>query len=169
MATWVALLAPWDSYFTNTFRWPASEDSTRRLWTRWIAKQQPGVPVIYGIDPNPSGDGGHHVHALLASSGGLYRKDAWTDWFSHYGVARIVPVDSIGGVSGYIAKYPLTGARHWDVFNCGQLALSNGCQHKQIPNRSPQAEPGVSVGNLICAGDAAGPGKGKRTSKTKCA
>jgi hypothetical protein len=103
----------------------------------------------------------------LASSGGLYRKDAWQDWFNHYGVARIVPVDSIGGVSGYIAKYPLTGARHWDVFNCGQLALSNGCQHKQISNRSPQAEPRVSVGNLICAGVAAGSEKGKRAPEMK--
>lgn len=122
-AEWVKDLAPWDTYFTNTFRWPASEDSARRLWERWIRRQQPGVPVFYGIDPNPSGDGGHHVHALIASSGGCYRKDAWSDWWKRYGTNRVVPVESIGGVSGYIAKYPLSGSRWWNVINCTQGAL----------------------------------------------
>jgi hypothetical protein len=123
VATWVTSLAPWDVYFTNTFRWPASEDSARRLWERWIRCQQPGVPCFYGIDPNPSGDGGHHIHALLASTGGVYRKDVWRAWYVRYGVSRVVPIETIGGVSGYIAKYPQTGARHWMPLNCTQGAL----------------------------------------------
>ena len=125
-ADWVQGLAPWDTYFTNTFRWAVSEDSARRIFERWIAKKQPRVPVFYGIDPNPSGDGGHHVHALLAATGGCYRRQAWADWYQDgkgYGTARIVPVESIGGVSGYIAKYPLSGARWWNVLNCQQGAL----------------------------------------------
>ena len=126
-ADWVKSLAPWDTYFTNTFRWPASVDSARRLWERWIKKYQPGVPVFYGIDPNPSGDGGHHVHSLLASGGGCYRKEAWDLWWHRYGVNRVVPVTSIeGGLSGYCAKYPLSGSRWWNVLNCVQRRINFG-------------------------------------------
>jgi hypothetical protein len=145
LACWVAALAPWDTYFTNTFRsgrrmigggtrhpgrnpvrWidtHVCEAGAQKSFEHYWKKIQPGVPCIYGIDPNPSGDGGHHVHALAATSGGLYRKDAWEKWQELFGNARIVPVESIGGVSGYIAKYPLTGARWWNVMNCRQPAF----------------------------------------------
>jgi hypothetical protein len=123
-AEFVASLASWDVYLTGTYRWPASEDSVRRTSERWFNRQQPGVPVFYGIDPNPSGDGGHHVHSLLATSGGMYRRDAWADWWARYGTARILPLTSIGGVSGYLAKYPMTGSRWWNLLNCHQSALA---------------------------------------------
>jgi hypothetical protein len=123
---WVQTLASWDTVISGTFRWVSSEDSVRRCSERWFHRQQPGVPVFYGIDPNPSGDGGHHLHGILATSGGMYRKDAWADWWKRYGVNRIEPILNIGGVSGYCAKYPLTGARWWNVLNCVQQALPSG-------------------------------------------
>jgi hypothetical protein len=126
MVAWIQALSTWDTFFTNTFAWPASEDSCRRIWERWIRSFQPGVPVFYGIDPNPSGDGGHHVHALLASSGGIYRSQAWDSWYQRYGVNRVEPIAAIGGVSGYVAKYPIGGARWWNVLNCRQQAFSGG-------------------------------------------
>ena len=123
-ADWVASLATWDTYITGTFHWPASEASAQRCSEKWFKRMQPGVPVFYGIDPNPSAiadpnvQGGCHMHGLMATSGGMYRKDAWADWKERYGVNRIVPVTEIGGVSGYLAKYPLTGSRWWNVLNC---------------------------------------------------
>jgi len=116
-AEWVQGLASWDIFFTGTFRWTCSEASAQRIFERWVGKVQPGVPTLYGLDPNPSGDGGHHVHGLLASSD-AYRKALWEDWFNRYGRARLEPIANIGGVSGYVAKYPLTGARWWNVLNC---------------------------------------------------
>lgn len=138
MADWVSHLASWDTYLTLTFRpgrrlvgarhfhWVDTvtcEAGAQKSYERWWKKLQPGVPTIYGIDPNPSGDGGHHVHALAATSGGMYRRDAWEDWQKYFGNSRILPISTIGGVSGYIAKYPLTGARWWNVLNCRQPAF----------------------------------------------
>jgi len=122
-ADWVKTLAPWDTFFTNTFRWPCSENSGRRLFERFMRREQPRVPVFYGIDPNPNMDGGHHVHALLASSGGAHRRSLWRAWYELYGVNQVVPVEHIGGVSGYVAKYPLGGARWWNVLNCRQCVF----------------------------------------------
>lgn len=140
MTEWVKQLATWDTYGTNTFRtgrrligppfrWVDTvtcEAGAQKSFEHWWKRLQPGVPSIYGIDPNPSGDGGHHVHWLAATSGGMYRKEAWADWQDLFGNSRIVPIILIGGVSGYIAKYPLSGARWWNVLNCRQPAFRMG-------------------------------------------
>lgn len=113
---------------------------------------QPGVPVFYGIDPNPSGDGGHHMHGLMATLGGLYRKAAWADWYHRYGVNRPVPIETIGGVSGYIAKYPMTGVCHWDVLNCVQQVLSSGGQSRRISASVGRFEDGLCITHFRLTG-----------------
>jgi hypothetical protein len=152
MSEFVQGLAPWDTFFTGTFRthtrettvgsrhflpgfgWSstskvrtidlyASEDSARRSFVTWWDLLQPDVPVVFGIDPDPSGfrPGSHHIHGIMATSGGLFRRPAFLDWLARFGRNRIEPIFNIGGVSGYVAKYPLTGARHWEIRNCVQM------------------------------------------------
>lgn len=137
-AEWVKSLAPWDTFGTGTFPPTSvrrggfdflqghSEPAVCRCFERWIKKEVPGVHYFFGIDPNPGRDG-HHVHYLLALGDRKRRTELFDSWFERYSVERdgkkvgarnsVLPIESIGGVSGYCAKYPLTGARWWDIGN----------------------------------------------------
>lgn len=127
-AEWVQGLAPWNTFFTGTFRAVEvsrggftvavgkSEPSASRCFKRFVARQVPGARAFYGIDPNPARDG-HHVHGLMVLPASQRRKELWKAWYDKHGVNRIEPIKAIGGVSGYCAKYPLSGARWWDIAN----------------------------------------------------
>jgi hypothetical protein len=140
-ADWVKDLAAWDTFFTGTFRnrevtrggftfeVGRSEPSAARAFERWMKKELPGVRMFYGIDPNPSRDG-HHVHGLLELKGERRRDALWECWWDKHGTNRIMPIESIGGVSGYCAKYPLTGARWWDFKNFVEV----------VPTPKPEGE-----------------------------
>ena len=123
MAAWVDGLAQWDTFGTYTFRYTCRAWSAQKAFERFMAKTQPGVPVFYAIEHNPSHNEGTHVHALLATSGGLWRRGMWEKWMKQYGYARIEPVGNIGGVTGYCSKYCTKGAAWWNALNCVQGAM----------------------------------------------
>lgn len=123
MATWVHGLAHWDTFATLTFRYQCRDWSAQKAFERFVERQQPGVPVFYALEFNPGDNLGTHVHALLATSGGLYRRAMWSEWFQRYGRARIEPVAKIGGVTGYCSKYCTKSRVWWNVLNCQQSAI----------------------------------------------
>jgi len=122
---WLEELAPWDVYFTGTFKWPrVSQDWAAKVTESFMARFQPRVPVFYAVERNPGlCDQGNHVHAILATTKGCYRKQMWHGWFSRFGVARVLPITAVGGVAGYCAKYVLKRPVWWNVLNGVQGAL----------------------------------------------
>jgi hypothetical protein len=127
---WVSQLAPWDVFMTYTWARPhvsvASASKSTELFHRKFAR---GLPAIYFVEGNKlRDDGGHHVHALLASNGGLFRRGLKDRWEEKHGFAMPKPIDSIGGVAGYcsklmpyVTKSGMKGGLWWNVVNCGQV------------------------------------------------
>jgi len=105
--SWIeSLVAPggWEVMSTFTFRWESSLESTRRCFTRWIARDLPRISYFYGIEQNPSRDG-YHVHSLWADCRSVFRKAVWQDRHDRWGRARIEPVRSKQDSSEYASKY----------------------------------------------------------------
>ena len=101
---WIENLADWEVMFTGTYRWQASLDSTRRTFEKFMRLKEPHLSYFYCVEGNPSREG-FHVHSLWADARGVFRKDAWAEWFKRYGRARIELVRSRGDVSEYASKY----------------------------------------------------------------
>jgi len=114
MADWVNSLAPWSIIAHLTFSWECSLDSGRRVFEKFMKRYLPNLSYFYALEENPSRDG-FHVHALWADTGSVYRKEAWSAWFTRYGRARIEPVRRYEDVSGYCAKYVTKERAWWDV------------------------------------------------------
>jgi len=114
MADWVNYLAPWSVIAHLTFSWECSMDSGRRVFERFMARHLSRVSYFYALEENPSRDG-FHVHALWADTGSVFRKAAWSEWFTRYGRARIEPVRRYEDVSGYCAKYVTKERAWWNV------------------------------------------------------
>lgn len=94
----------WEVMATFTFRWESSLDSTRRIFEKWMRQRFCQVSYFYGIEENPSRDG-CHVHALWADCRGVFRREAWANWFKRYGRAVVEPVRSKGDSAEYASKY----------------------------------------------------------------
>lgn len=88
--------------------WQRSSSS----WDRWLERQVAPVRLsqerqpfwFRGREPNPNRRG-THFHALVGNVRGLSRRAAFTDWFTHHGVARIEPYDPRRGAGFYVTKY----------------------------------------------------------------
>lgn len=128
---WIeSLAAPggWEVMTTFTFRWEASADSARRVFTKWIRRELPGVSYFYAIEPNPSRDG-HHLHSLWADCGEVITKrarsrdlvrsinglDVWRSRFDRWGRARVELVHSRKDSSAYASKYLCKPNAWYDV------------------------------------------------------
>lgn len=114
MADWVHAIKPWQCVSHLTFKWEASQDSTRRNFEKFMRMKLPDVDYFYAIERNPSRDG-NHVHALWHRPMTLSRKGAWSEWFAAYGRARIEPVKSQEDVTSYVAKYVTKESAWWNV------------------------------------------------------
>jgi len=114
MADWVNYLAPWSVIAHLTFSWECSMDSGRRVYERFMKRHLARVSYFYALEQNPSRDG-FHVHALWADTGSVFRKEAWSAWFTRYGRARIEPVKRYEDVSSYCAKYVTKERAWWNV------------------------------------------------------
>jgi len=112
--SWIQGLANWEVMSTGTFRWHASGESARRIFEKWMARKLPQVSYYYAVERNPSRDG-YHVHSLWSDCRGVFRKDAWCDWFGRYGRARIEPVRRVEDVSDYASKYLCKEDGWWNV------------------------------------------------------
>jgi hypothetical protein len=114
----------WDWFATLTFDQSKAEGIghdvigwglSARYWDEWVGKltEQTGMPGLYwvrGREPNPA-NRGTHFHALIGGAEHLSRREAWGDWKSRHGFARILPYgrDEVGrpveGAARYISKY----------------------------------------------------------------
>lgn len=113
-AKWVDGLKPWQVIAHLTFPWEASEDSTRRVYERFMRKSEPGVSYFYAVEENP-GRRGHHVHALWHSNKEIFRKGVWSEWFNKYGRAKIEVINSHEDVANYCSKYCTKKDGWWNV------------------------------------------------------
>jgi len=114
MADWVNWLADWQVIAHLTFSWECSLESGRRVYERFMKRHLARVSYFYALEENPGRDG-FHVHALWADAGSVFRKEAWSAWFTRYGRARIEPVRSHEDVSGYCAKYVCKERAWWNL------------------------------------------------------
>jgi hypothetical protein len=110
----------WDWWATLTFR-DRSDDEMRRGWTKvgWKYTQNAwkgfmnhlrdargiGEPTWVSCREYQKDRGVPHYHALIGGVSHLRRDDAWSWWFSRYGIARILPYDRSMGAGFYLCKY----------------------------------------------------------------
>jgi len=146
---WVFKLAPWDVWFTGTFKWPVYRvDVASGITERFMAKHLPARPCFYAVEWHPGGHG-CHVHALIASSGACYRSGLWRAWFGRYGRARVESVRHADQESSYCAKYCVKHAfakGWWNALNCVQAVFPGGgrcwtprSKNKRLQGASPCA------------------------------
>jgi len=105
---WIEGMAAWEVMFTGTYRWQSSLDSTRRTFEKFMRVKFPHLSFFYCVEGNPCRDG-FHVHAIWADCKGVFRKEAWAEWFKRYGRARIEPVRKREDVCAYASKYLCKG------------------------------------------------------------
>lgn len=126
---WVEELAPWSVFATFTFaREGVSVAGAQRAFERFARRYFKGCPVIYYIEHNPTrGDGGHHIHAMIAC-GNADRRSRWEAWFKSQGVCRLEPIRNSGEVAAYCSKLsPYVTKSHnkgglwWNVLNCRRV------------------------------------------------
>jgi len=105
-AAWVRDLADWAVMATFTFRYERGVScwSAMRIYVRTMQRRLPRVSYYVATEPNPSRDG-HHIHALWADCGDVFRRDEWKHWFDRYGRNKIEPVHHPADAFGYASKY----------------------------------------------------------------
>jgi hypothetical protein len=126
VVAWVAALARWNTFFTCTFRWEGTEDSARRLFTKFAKKHLCKSPCLWVIEKNPSALQqwtGWHIHAMAALDPHIRRKELWKEWFEPYGRNRIVPIlcqesKNVNTVAGYCTKYLFKGDSYYQFDHC---------------------------------------------------
>lgn len=101
---WLLNLAPWDCFFTCTFKSRVPRLQTAQgIFVNWM-KRCPGVPTFYAVEFHPGGHGAH-LHGLMAlAHRGLQRTALWESWFDAYGRNSFLPPRSPGAVAGYCAR-----------------------------------------------------------------
>ena len=110
----------WDWWATLTFRETTPEQAARgwtkpgwgytgRAWdtfTRELGLRK-GLHSLWWVRGREyqTWRGVPHFHALLGGVAHLRRDEAWSWWFSRYGIARIEPYDRSLGAGFYLCKY----------------------------------------------------------------
>jgi hypothetical protein len=116
LGDWVQKLAPWQVKADLTWRYERGVSiwSAQRGFEKFMRLDYPRLSYFYAIEVNPSRDG-HHVHAMLADTRNLYRKEMWLKWFKRSGRALIEPIRDYEDATAYVAKYTTKGCGWWDV------------------------------------------------------
>jgi hypothetical protein len=122
----------WELFATVTFRRPRGLFEASKAYRRWMDRTLPRVTHFWAIERNPSGDGGHHVHALWAGTEDLVRTEVWKKAFEQLGRTRIEPIKSNADVTMYCTKYAVKeGALiEWK--------LNKGCDYQRFLQRRTQ-------------------------------
>lgn len=127
MANWLQRLAPWqvmahftwrDKVFYHRDGTPkpcgVKQDTARRYYEKFMAKEFPRLSYFYAIEENPSRDG-HHIHALFSDSKSLHRSEMWKLWFDKFGRNKVEPISSKQDVVDYVTKYVTKDSAWWNV------------------------------------------------------
>jgi hypothetical protein len=95
----------WELFCTVTFRKRRGLFEASAAYLGFMNRQVPRVSHFWAVERNPSGDGGHHVHALWAGCEDLSRRQVWGQAFHQLGRSRIEPIRSNSEVTMYCTKY----------------------------------------------------------------
>jgi len=98
-------MAEWQVFATVTFARRRGLFEASSAYLRFMDQHVRQVTHFWAVERNPSGDGGHHVHALWAGTEGLYRRAVWKRAFEQLGRTRIEPIKSNTDVMSYCTKY----------------------------------------------------------------
>ena len=97
-------LAPWDVFFTGTFKGHYSEQQTQRAFEKFMQRSFSGVTYFYVIEHNPTREG-HHVHALMYSADPIWREEMNQTWYQRFGLAKVEKIRSKRDVESYCTKH----------------------------------------------------------------
>ena len=97
-------LAPWQVFFTGTFKGSFSEQQTQRAFEKFMQRMYSEVTYFYVIEHNPSREG-HHVHALMYSGEPIWRDSMNSAWFGRFGYAKVEKINSLEDVTRYCTKH----------------------------------------------------------------
>lgn len=105
MADWLQTME-WQHFATFTFRTPCRRPDTalrylRRVLQRFQAKRP--LRAFVAVEFHKGKDD-VHLHAIIGDPD-LWRKGLWESWFYKFGRCQVVPIESVGGVTGYVSKY----------------------------------------------------------------
>jgi hypothetical protein len=95
----------WELFCTVTFKRRRSLFDASAVYRAFMDRTVPQVTHFWAVERNPSGDGGHHVHALWAGCEDLSRRKVWAKAFHQLGRSRIEPIRSNSDVTMYCTKY----------------------------------------------------------------
>ncbi len=127
IVSWVQNMAPWSVFATHTFKRPIGVFETSKRYEKFMCRVLPSVTYFYSVEENPSGDGGHHVHAMWAQCDDVLRREVWKKWFHQYGRCRIEPIRNSSQTTGYCSKYVTKENALWGFQICSSdLWTHNG-------------------------------------------
>lgn len=140
---WLHNLAPWQWFFTGTFKYEASNAAAQRAWTRFMEKYMSDVSWFYVTEKNPSRSG-YHIHALIHGVDGYSSNRIWGKWFKRFGINRLEPVRSRHKVEKYTTKhcanYLTKGYGHYD------FKINDSGLWAKATNATASAAPDLQVG-----------------------
>lgn len=118
-------LAPWQVFFTGTFKGEFTESQTQRAFEKFMQRNYSEITYFYVIEHNPSREG-HHVHAVMYSGEPIWRDSLNSAWFSRFGFAKVEKINSRSDVERYCSKhvnnYLTKGGGWWNYkVNCPEL------------------------------------------------
>ena len=103
MIEWIDGLAPWETFFTGTTRYAASNRSLQKTYERFMKHNYPKVSYVYTLEPHSAE--GFHVHAMFDEGHDIRWKGFWKKWFDRYGRAKTEPMRHKADVASYVTKY----------------------------------------------------------------
>lgn len=100
---WIDGLAPWETFFTGTTRYCASNRSLQKTYERFMKNNYPQISYVYTLEPHSVA--GFHVHAMFDEGHDVKWRDFWALWFERYGRAKTEPMNHKADVASYVTKY----------------------------------------------------------------
>jgi hypothetical protein len=95
----------WELFSTVTFKHRHGLFEASEAYRKFVDHHVPWISHFWAVERNPSGDGGHHVHALWAGTEDLERNAIWAKAFHQLGRSRIEPIRKNSDVTMYCTKY----------------------------------------------------------------
>jgi len=131
---WLDSMAPWDFWFTITFRYPPSLPTVRRSMGRFAGSLSPTL-MFWGSESGPC-TGRNHVHGLLyfdenrismplLGAVPISAKGIWTKAFRAYGRTHVNAFDPERGAAHYVGKYVTKRLTDFDILNPEDIKREN--------------------------------------------